>query len=216
MKDLPRVLRRWLQNAALRILPFRGSTDYWRDRYARGGDSGAGSYGSLAAFKAGTINAFVAREQLQSVIEFGCGDGNQLSLARYPRYRGFDVSEAAIARCRAAFASDPGKSFELMSRYDGENAELALSLDVVYHLVEDATFESYMRTLFGAATRNVIVYSTNSDENPWYGHGHVKHRNFTRWVAEHLPHWRLVQTVPGLPGSASGGLTTDFHFYRLG
>ncbi|TAT59972.1 hypothetical protein EGM92_29840 [Enterobacter cloacae] len=30
------------------------------------------------------------------MMEFGCGDGNQLSLADYPRYTGFDISDHAI------------------------------------------------------------------------------------------------------------------------
>ena len=212
--DLSRALLRLLKNASLKLQPFRGSTDYWRDRYARGGDSGAGSYGRRATLKADTINAFVARENIQSVIEFGCGDGNQLTLARYPRYHGFDVSDAAVARCRERFAPDASKAFDPVSRYDGQRAELALSLDVNYHLVEDAVFESYMRQLFGAASRYVLVYSTDGDANPWYGHAHVRHRHFSRWIAQHLPGWRLLQTLPGDGSRDAGGLTTDFHIYQ--
>lgn len=214
MSGLSRALHRLLQNAVLWLRPFHGSTDYWQHRYARGGDSGAGSYGRRAAHKAETINAFVSRENIQSVIEFGCGDGNQLQLARYPRYRGFDVSAAAVARCRELFASDPTKSFDLMDRYDGQKAELALSLDVLYHLVEEATFDAYLRTLFGAATRYVMIYSTDSDRNPWYGQPHVRHRRFSRWVERQLPQWRLLQTIPGEPGAQAGRASTDFHIYR--
>ena len=76
-------------------LAFRHSAQYWDDRYRLAGNSGAGSYGRLADFKANVLNEFVAREKIASVVEFGCGDGNQLSLSRYPRYTGFDVSEHA-------------------------------------------------------------------------------------------------------------------------
>ena len=214
MSSFTRTLFRLLKNASMWVKPFSSSTDYWRHRYARGGDSGAGSYGSRAAFKAGTINAFVAKENLQSIIEFGCGDGNQLTLASYPRYHGFDVSEAAVTRCRDLFAKDPSKSFDLVSRYDGKKAELVLSLDVVYHLVEDSTFESYMHTLFGAATRYVMIYSTNSDDNPWYKHPHVRHRHFSRWIAERLPRWQLIQTLRDDPRGLDGRMTTDFYIYR--
>jgi hypothetical protein len=214
MSGLSQALLRLLQNASFLMKPFRGSGDYWQQRYARGGDSGAGSYGSTAAFKAETINAFVAREKIQSVVEFGCGDGNQLTLAHYPRYQGFDVSEAAVARCREQFAADASKSFDLMSQYRGQQAELALSLDVLYHLVEDATFEAYLRTLFGAATRHVMIYSTNSDRNPWYRHPHVRHRHFSRWIARHLPAWQLVETVPARQPADAERLTTDFYIYR--
>ena len=39
-----------------------------------------------------------------------------------------------------------------------DRAELALSLDVIYHLVEDTVYESYMGQLFDSATKYVIVY----------------------------------------------------------
>ena len=86
--------------------------------------------------------------------EFGCGDGHQLLLAQYPRYIGLDISKTAIGLCKRKFSGDPTKSF---FAYDGDcfvdragvfAADLAMSLDVVYHLVEDPTFESYMTHLF--------------------------------------------------------------------
>ena len=63
---------------------FRGSAQYWETRYRTGGDSGAGSYGRLAKFKAESINGFVRENGIHSVIEWGCGDGSQLSLAGIP------------------------------------------------------------------------------------------------------------------------------------
>src|SRR3954467_11496426 len=98
------------------------SAAYWEKRYAGGGDSGAGSYGRFADFKAEVLNEFVEAHAIRNVIELGCGDGNQLVLARYPEYLGLDVSPAAVARCRERFASDAGKSFRLMSEYRGEKA----------------------------------------------------------------------------------------------
>jgi len=89
------------------------SMDYWERRYAQGGTSGSGSYARLAEFKAEVLNAFVQERHIQSVIEFGCGDGNQLSLARYPSYVGLDVSKTAIFLCGRRFAMDSDKSFFL-------------------------------------------------------------------------------------------------------
>ena len=70
--------------------------------------------------------------------------------------------------------------FAAVRDYSAEAAELALSIDVVFHLIEDVVFEDYMRRLFGAATRYVIVYSSDHDE-PWHG-SHVRHRSFSQWV----------------------------------
>ncbi len=68
---------------------FPGSNKYWTQRYAEGGNSGAGSYGKFARFKAEVINKFVSEREIKSVIEFGCGDGNQLKLANYSRFSPF-------------------------------------------------------------------------------------------------------------------------------
>src|SRR5690349_10767553 len=63
---------------------YRSTSNYWESRYARGGNSGPGSYGRLAAWKAEFLNDFVRDNEVKSVVELGCGDGNQLRLMRYP------------------------------------------------------------------------------------------------------------------------------------
>jgi hypothetical protein len=202
VKDLMRPIPGARRLALLRQqLSFAGSARYWELNYARGGTSGGGSYGDLARGKAQFLNAFVRDHGVRSVVEFGCGDGHQLSLANYPRYTGLDVSAAAILLCKRKFAGDLAKSF---FRYDGEcfvdhgglfAADLAISLDVVYHLVEDAVFAAYMKHLFAAGSRYVVVYSTNVD-----GAGtapHVRHRKFASWVQRNLPEWQLTEVSPG-------------------
>jgi hypothetical protein len=54
----------------------------------------------LAAFKAHILNDFIVDNDVRSLIEFGCRDGNQLRLCRYPQYIGIDVSPTAVAKCR--------------------------------------------------------------------------------------------------------------------
>jgi len=196
--------------------PFRESASYWEERYARGDNSGVGSYGKFARFKADTLNAFVAEQRVGSVLELGCGDGNQLKLARYPRYLGFDVSPTAIEACRKRFAGDEAKSFARMDEYKGEQADLALSLDVIYHLVEDEVFEGYMRTLFGAALRYVIVYASDFDDTSGRDGPHVRHRKFTAWVQRNVPGWKLVRHVPNafpFTGDHTTGSFADFFVY---
>jgi hypothetical protein len=54
------------------------SVNYWENRYAAGGNSGDGSYGRLAVFKAEFINKFIDEVNINSATEMGCGDGHQL------------------------------------------------------------------------------------------------------------------------------------------
>lgn len=48
---------------------------YWEQTYQAGETSGRGSYGVLAEFKAEVVNGLIQRENIASIIEFGCGDG---------------------------------------------------------------------------------------------------------------------------------------------
>lgn len=204
-------------------LTFRGSQDYWETRYAMGKTSGFGSYGVLAEFKAEILNSFVENKDVKTVIEFGCGDGNQLILAKYPSYIGLDVSRTAIRLCRQRFEGDNTKRFFLyhpesfVDRRRIFTAELALSLDVIYHLVEDHLFELYMSHLFSAATRFVIIYSSDSNNNSSSRLPYLKHRKFSEWVTLHVPDWRFCEKIPNkypFKGNYRTGSFADFFIYE--
>ena len=196
MKGLADIVRALREKRRVRRFP--GSRTYWERRYAKGGDSGSRSYAHLAAAKAEFLNEFVERAKVRSVVELGCGDGNQFELFRFPSYTGVDVAEQVIVQNRQRFQNDrvrfltteEWKSLPQEQRI----AELALSLDVLYHLVEDDVFEEYMRGLFSTASRHVIIYSSNWDEVEEVKH--VRHRRFSDWIDQHLPSWVLEKEVP--------------------
>lgn len=192
-----------LINTAARVIftilgkwTFPGSKRYWELRYAWGGTSGPGSQGKLAEFKAEIINSFVKNNKINSVIDFGCGDGDQLSLFDFCQYIGLDTSETAIRLCRERFKNDNTKSFFLYNpeHFQDIKADLALSLDVIYHLVEDQPFEPYMRYLFSAAKKYVIIYSPDT-ENPIFILPHCKSRQFSKWIETNLPEWKLIKKI---------------------
>ncbi len=205
-----------VQRLIKRTSEFENSSDYWIKRYKRGKTSGKGSYGELANFKAEVLNTFVLQKEIHTVIEFGCGDGNQLRYSKYPQYLGFDISPKAIKKCEMLFAGDTTKSFCLVNKYTGQKAELALSLDVIYHLIEDHVFESYMATLFNAAEKYVIVYSSNKDENPADLSPHVQHRLFTHWISKNQPGWELLEIIPNkypVGVDSEEGSFADFYIF---
>lgn len=208
--------------AYIRRTSFRGSQKYWESRYCSGGTSGDGSYGKLAEFKAETINSFIREHGIRSVLELGCGDGNQLTLANYPEYIGLDVSKTAIKFCKERFKYDKTKSFFL---YDTDcfvdihaifRTELTLSLDVIYHLVEDRIFELYMKHLFSIAEKFVIIYSSDTDielsRSP-----HIRYRCFSKWVKMNFPKWKLMRRIPNkyaFKGNDKTGSLSDFFLYE--
>lgn len=179
------------------------SEAYWTKRYQQGRNSGAGSYGRLAEYKANFINGLVEGKGIRSVIEFGSGDGNQASMFKFPNYTGLDVSPDAVAACREKFADRPGWSFDLADASVAETRDLAMSLDVIYHLIEDEVFDRYMRRLFDSASRFVLIYA--SDHDAELDVAHVRHRHYSDWIAKNRPDWVLVDApkhpFPLVPGS---------------
>ncbi len=96
---------------------------------------------------------------------YGCGDGNQLTYFNFKKYTGVDVSQKAISNCKLKFSNDVTKQFVVLNEYSVSPSELALSLDVIYHLVEDETYNSYMKMLFASSKKYVCIYSSNDDNH---------------------------------------------------
>lgn len=209
-------------NSLLRIfkrltgkIPFKNSSEYWEERYRKGGNSGSGSYNELAEFKSEVINSFIKENNISSVIEFGCGDGNQLKYFSVNSYIGYDVSQSAILKCKNLYKNDLSKKFDLIQNHKNETAELTLSLDVIYHLVEDEIYFSYMKQLFNSSKKFVIVYSSNDDNHENNNIApHVKHRKFTNWVSENAKSFQLINTIPNkFAYNGDGERTSYADFY---
>jgi hypothetical protein len=201
---------------------FSGSDTFWEDRYRAGGDSGPGSYHRLAAFKAKVINDFIVEKNVGSAIEFGCGDGNNLSLVNYPKYIGLDVSPTSTRLCINKFQNDNSKSFyvynslSFLDNHQLFRADMSLSLDVIYHLVEDEIYAKYMTDLFQSAQKYVIIYSWDESGTQDF---HQKSRNFSKWVTENQPSFKLISRIENpYPFDASDPENTSnavFMMYEL-
>ena len=196
---------------------FKSTAQYWDYRYTDGGNSGSGASGVIGQFKADFLNEFVERNAVRSLIEFGCGDGQQLSLARYPRYTGVDVAPSAIALIQSKFSDKPEYDFfQVDALPAGTTADLSMSLDVIYHLIEDDVYETYMNRLFDAGERFVVIFSSNFDFNP--PAEHVRHHEFTTWVRANRPEFELIE-VKSNPTRADHNLlgrvnNSDFFVYQ--
>jgi len=190
---------------------------YWKKRYSSGGNSGVGSYGKMALYKAEIINQFIKENSIKSVIEFGCGDGNQLSLANYPTYIGFDISKTAIKICKNKFKSDATKSFRMLRKYQGDQADLTLSLEVIFHQLEEKNFLKHMQVLFNASKKFIIIFSSNSDDNKDFIGTHMRQWRFTDWVDQNQPDWNLIKHIPNkypYNKETKEGSISDFYIYQ--
>lgn len=205
----------WLK-PLVRKARFQNSARYWQRRYERGETSGTGSYGKFAEYKAGVLNRFVTDRGITRVAEFGCGDGNQLEKFQFKRYLGIDVAPAAVERCRTKYGHDRTKRFLVHTGADTVAAirefgpELTLSLDVIYHLVEDPVFEEHIHSLFRLSSRYVIVYSSNVARR--HDAPHQVDRRFTDYVEERIHGWNLIDVVVNPHKGAE--TQSDFYIYE--
>jgi SAM-dependent methyltransferase len=162
--------------------------------------------------KADVLNRLVDKEDINSVLELGCGDGNQLSLANYASYVGVDVSAVAIEACQARFFHDQSKRFFVAGTEPLPDCELGLSLDVIYHLVEDHIFEAYMHDLVSHSSRFLVLYTSDCDVFTPTGDPppHIRHRPVSSWMASE-PYWHLRERIPNpYPFQKADQINTSF------
>ena len=194
------------------------SAEYWRKRYESGGNSGAGSYGALADFKATALNHFVTQYGIESAVEYGSGDGNQLSLLRIPAYIGLDVSARAISDIRLRYQDDSSKSF---IEYDPDDfladqsvsADIALSMDVILHLTEDIRFEKYMKNLVASSRKYIGIFNTATEEQLEKMAQHNRFRDHRIWMKSSAPEFTEVE-VALTPPELGYPIATGFYFYE--
>ena len=172
--------------------------DYWDKRYKMEGNSGAGSYGLLAEFKAKVINRFIENNKIKTAVEFGCGDGNNLKMIHYPTYLGLDVATSSIEICKDMFKDDKTKSFIQYTPKTFYNngfftAELVLCLDVLYHIIPEDDFYKTLDDIFSTSSKYVILY-TNTDPVEYRRGGHQLFRD-TKAVLAKYPQWEIVEIV---------------------
>jgi hypothetical protein len=170
------------------------SSAYWENRYRVGQNSGVGSYGSLAIYKASVINELVVEKDIVSVYEHGCGDGNNLLLyTSIQTYTAGDVSETVIRARKKEHQRSSSKTFIHLNagtNIRATKADMVMSLDVLYHLIDRSVFITYLEDIFSIANKYVLIYAHD-------GHTylstpkHVSGRDFTPFVKARFPCWKL-------------------------
>lgn len=183
---------------------YDNSKNYWNRRYFYGGNSGKGSYGDEASYKAQILNQIVKNYKIKSLVEFGCGDGNNARLYKVKKYYGFDISADAIKSCRKLFASNAefeffviNDEFETGLNIVNESTKfqnnLCISFDVIFHLVEDVFYNEYLDNLEKVNSKFLLVYSSDFNQNT--NQPHVLHRNYSVDLEDR--NWKIVQKFGG-------------------
>ena len=213
-KEITRTIWKFIQGNSRLFLWKDNSSQYWEDRYQNGGNSGYGSYGVLSEFKANFVNRFLYQNKIKSIIEFGCGDSNQLKLINYPEYIGIDVSYKSIELCKQNFRNDNTKRFYHLSETPDVICDLAISMEVIFHLIEDDNFNNHMNYLFSHSSKFVIIYSSNVNKKQSFLQPHIKHRRFSDWINLYCKNWELLSTTMNPFTKKFKGSFSNFYVYK--
>lgn len=97
-----------------------------------------------------------------------------------------------------------------------EKADMAISMDVIYHLIEENVFEDYMYNLFNSASKYVCIYARNENRRTAM---HIKFRKFSTYIEEKFPDWTLEKYIknryPYDEKDPDNTSPSDFYLYKL-
>ena len=166
------------------------TANFWNERYKSGGNSGTGSYGRAADWKAEYVNNVLLEYNVRSILDFGCGDGNQLSLLNLNgiQYTGLDVSTHILEQNTRKFPQHTFKTFDPALK---DRADLCLSMEVIFHLMTDEEYNSYMFKLQEAADKLILIFSSYDENGPKFPH--VRHHDFRKDIGANF---KLINQKP--------------------
>lgn len=172
------------------------SYKYWENRYATGGNSGYGSYENFLTDKVKLLTQLVSDLGICSIADVGCGDCTILPHLTVERYVGYDISPTVINR-HIQNNSDVSHTFRLIHDPITEPFDMALSLDVIFHQVDDVDYNEYIRHLVNTNAKYILILTMNdrilSTEHAKAAH--VKYRDVQKSALIHA-HYVCIYTYP--------------------
>ena len=176
--------------------------EYWENRYKNNGNSGEGSHRKdLYTFKLNYIQNLVNSKQIDSVLDYGCGDGNQTKEFVVNYYLGMDISEYIIQQNKIKYNKNYITLGEFDFKKNQDSFDLVLCLDVLFHLVDEKEYLETVKNLFQLSKKYVLIYSQDKNYNQA---PHVLYRTFSNLVPQN---YSLVEK------SNSPSLDTQQKFY---
>ena len=175
---------------------------------------------NLVQGTADVINLIVLMNGTRSIIEIGCTDGPLASLLSVPSYTGVALNSATLQACAQRHGTAEGLRFVTRAGLGHEQADLALSIDVVPHLTDESTYEHYMHALFNASRKLVLIRASNPPEACASTNGRLHHRPVMHWVEKHRPDFVLLggsdsaMTASPTAAAPSGETAAQFMLFQ--
>jgi SAM-dependent methyltransferase len=138
---------------------------FWNERYERlpelGSGPGSRAYG--AWIKRRLIREVVAKHQIRSILDIGCGDlcWFQEDLIAEVAYCGCDISKVIVERNRARFPQLQFLLHDMASAALPQTADLIVCFDVLIHQIEHVAFQRTLRHVLASLSHvGLLSYLT--------------------------------------------------------
>lgn len=172
---------------------------YWEERYEQDGNSGSGSYGESAKYKASIVNGIVEKFSIKKVLEFGCGDGNQLGQYKFDEYLGLDISLKAIRMCENLFKDSINKKFKLIDVQKDllieRDYEMVICMEVLMHVTNENDFKWTLDQIFKHSKDFVLIQNPISTLNEYKLGSHENYRNLFPYLVKYLGDFSLTEVI---------------------
>jgi 2-polyprenyl-3-methyl-5-hydroxy-6-metoxy-1,4-benzoquinol methylase len=182
---------------------------YWQEWYSAGNNSGQGSMGELLEFKAAFINKHL--EGVNSVFDFGCGDGSLSRLLNIENYFGIDVSKEIVSKCNKQ-KKKTNHNYEQASFIDINpefikskiQPEALMCIDALYHVMDNSVVDKTLENLFSGISPLVILYTIPNEKMSGEKIGAINFYDNSKKLSKITQDWKLVEeTKPrGISGAA--------------
>ena len=154
---------------------------------------------NIISSKFKTINNIITQNNIQSIIQYGLSDKNQIELFNTENkiFTGIDKNLSNVLKCNHLFKDDKTKHFIHSNNIKNNlNADLVLIYNVHKNLQDD-THKEFIQNLLNKSKRYVVIYEKCISE---------KYKHFLNYI-NNLPQWKFYEFVP------NENLQIDNNFY---
>jgi len=190
---------------------------WWNEWYKGGGTSGQGSRGDLLEFKSDYINTYFRQDAIQTVFDYGCGDGWLAGNLECKNYLGMDVSAEAVMMCKKKI-NRPNFYFELVESnlISGNYIDLKcvdrfaikpeaiICIDMLYHVMDNELVNKIIESIFSSSARMIVLYTIPNTKMHGGRTDAINFYNNSETLNRVTKNWRLIGETEPKGISAAG------------
>lgn len=160
---------------------------YWNKRYLTTNfGSGGGSIGKSQEWKWNVIKEYLS-EDLNDIIDVGCGDLQFIEGQQIRKYLGIDFSEAIVNKNKELY-TDYQFILSPADTYLDISAKTVFCLDMLFHIMAEEQLIKILENLTRYSEKWIVIYTWY--KNPFqsfpFAKKHIRNRNFKKAVQSFL------------------------------